>query len=93
MSNTVRIHESQIEQVDQKDFHLIATVGKGEENYYTTEREVKPDKRLAPFVGANHPGTDMTPKVLLIETDTPDDPGKIQELKNSLAVYQPKAGE
>ncbi|MDQ7731583.1 hypothetical protein QT231_02665 [Halomonas sp. SpR1] len=90
MSHTIRIHESKIDQMDQGDFHLIATVGQGEENYVGEGREIKLDKRLPPFVGRDHPGTDMTPKVLLIESDSPDDPATIQRFKDELGVYQPR---
>ncbi|MFG6159676.1 hypothetical protein ACGTNG_12790 [Halomonas sp. 1390] len=90
MSNVMRILESQVEQTNQGEFDLIATVGAGEADDVVSGREVKPDKRLPPFVSIESLGSDMTPKVLLIETESPDDPSTIQRLKDDLGVYQPR---
>ncbi|NWO11774.1 hypothetical protein HLV40_15390 [Chromohalobacter salexigens] len=89
MSETVRIRESEIDQVSQSDFDLIAAVGPGEDGRPPKEREVKSDKRMPPFASRDTPGTDMTPKVLLVEVENPGDMDTIQSLRDRMGVYQP----
>lgn len=83
-----RIAEDELDTVNLKQFHKIGAISKeqeveavGESPRSGTYVEVKPDRRLVPFVSQSHPGTDMTPKILLVEVSDPDDPAVLDRLK------------
>ncbi|MBB3231692.1 hypothetical protein [Halomonas stenophila] len=91
--SVTRISDAEIGTVKVSDYHIIGAIGRvqelqavGDDPRSGTYVVVKPDRRMPPLVSRDHPGTDMTPKILLIEVDDPDDQAKIDQLKEELGV-------
>lgn len=96
--NITRIAEDELDTVNLKQFHKIGAIsrkqeveGVGEDPRSGTYVEVKPDRRLVPFVSQSHPGTDMTPHILLVEVSDPDDPAVLDRLKAAVGEKNGKA--
>lgn len=88
-----RTSDTELDTIDPSNYHVIGAIGRNDdlETVGDDPRSgayviVKPDKRLAPFVSRDRLAPDMTPNILLVEVDDPDDPETIGRLQERLGL-------
>ncbi|PMR71700.1 hypothetical protein [Halomonas heilongjiangensis] len=87
INSATRISEAKLSTIDPSSYNVIGVIARCQVlESDPTYVEVKPDRRLPPIVSRDHPGTDMTPAILLIEVDDPENQATLERLKAELGL-------